>query len=167
MLLINFLCIISSFICGYFCWKIILSIFFISLHYRSVCDSFFSSSLEAHLPLSTLFFRPLTFQTPSPSHAIFIYPIQLITTRCIYVISGFCYEVGKLWALLECYAVYGGISLLTFQDNLLGFLDPLRWDQNIKTSQKITDLNMYIVLFPTLSSSPSMHLISFLSFSLF
>ena len=84
VLLINFLCVISSLICSHFCWKIILSFSFLCIAEMYVIQSF-SSSLKGHLPLSTPFFRTLTFQTPSPSHATFIYPIQLITTRCMYV----------------------------------------------------------------------------------
>jgi hypothetical protein len=42
-------------------------------------------------------------------------------TECAYekrMISGFCYEVREICALLGYYTTYGGVSLLIFRDNL-------------------------------------------------
>ena len=77
VLLINFLYTISSLICSHFLLKNCSLNYFVPLHFRSICDSFPSSSYIGHFPLYAPFLRTLSFQIPSPNHAIAFLSLNL------------------------------------------------------------------------------------------
>ena len=97
MLLINFLCAVSSLIFRHYLLQNHSLHLFVSVHFRSTCDSFFSFSHKGLFSFTSFPQNPLSFQIPSK----------------------------KTMLLQLCHPAYN---------------------------------KMYIILFPTLSSSSNMHL---------
>ena len=77
VLLTNFLYTVSSFIWGRFLCKICPLHNFISLHFRSVCDSFCSFLHKGCLLLSIHFLRPMIFKICSLNHDIAFLSLSL------------------------------------------------------------------------------------------